>query len=142
MRAIVTSPGLAQGRYDRLHPGADGDAALARPRKFHPVTRMPALVGGTIPGIRVSDHPGRRRFVRNGTRTSTPRHVPISGGPAGRVSRRHGPKRTPARAADRRVHAAAYPATANANTLTVHTITPAIVVRTVCCHMVSIPYSG
>ncbi len=44
--------------------------------------------------------------------------------------------------ADRRVYAAPYPATANANTLTVHTITPAIVVRTVCCHMVSIPYSG
>ncbi len=38
--------------------------------------------------------------------------------------------------------AASYPATANANTLTVHTITPAIVIRTVCCHMVSIPYSG
>ncbi len=36
----------------------------------------------------------------------------------------------------------AYPATANANTLTVHTITPAIVVWNVCCHMVSIPYSG
>jgi hypothetical protein len=35
-----------------------------------------------------------------------------------------------------------YPDTANANTLTVHTNTPAIVIRTVCCHMVSIPYSG
>ena len=45
-------------------------------------------------------------------------------------------------AAGRRVYAASYPATANANTLTAHTITPAIVIRTVCCHMVSIPYSG
>ncbi len=44
--------------------------------------------------------------------------------------------------ADRRVYAAPYPATANANTLTVHTITPAIVIRTVCCHMVSIPHFG
>ena len=44
--------------------------------------------------------------------------------------------------ADRRVHAAPYPATANANTLTVHTVTPAIVIRTVCCHMVSIPHFG
>ena len=44
--------------------------------------------------------------------------------------------------AERRVCAAPYPITANANTLTVHTITPAIVIRTVCCHMVSIPYSG
>ena len=44
--------------------------------------------------------------------------------------------------AERRVYASPYPATANANTLTVHTITPAIVIRTVCCHMVSIPYSG
>ncbi len=44
--------------------------------------------------------------------------------------------------ADRGVYAAPYPATANANTLTVHTITPAIVILTVCCHMVSIPYSG
>ena len=101
---------------------------------------MPALVGGTVPGIRVSGHPGRRRYVRDGTRTYTPRHAPISGRPAGRVSRRHGPKRTPARAGDRRVYAAPYPATANANTLTVHTITPAIVIRTVCCHMVSIPH--
>ncbi len=58
---------------------------------------MAALVGETIPGIRVSDHPGRRRFVRDGTRTSTPRHDPISGGPVWRISRRHGPKRTPAR---------------------------------------------
>ncbi len=48
----------------------------------------------------------------------------------------------PGRAADPRVCAVAYPATASANTLTVHTITPAIVIRTVCCHMVSIPYSG
>ncbi len=101
---------------------------------------MPALVGETIPGIRISDHPGRRRFVRNETRTRTPRRAPICGGPSGRVSRRHGPKRTPARAADRRVYAAPYPATANANTLTVHTITPAIVIRTVCFHMVSIPH--
>ncbi len=46
------------------------------------------------------------------------------------------------RAAGRRVYAASYPATANANTLTVHTMTPAIVIRTVCCHMVSIPCSG
>ena len=35
-----------------------------------------------------------------------------------------------------------YPIIASANTLAVHTITPAIVIRTVCCHMVSIPYSG
>ncbi len=56
--------------------------------------------------------------------------------------RRHDPKRTPAREADRRICAAPYPATANANTPTVHTITPAIVIRTVRCHMVSIPYSG
>ena len=80
--------------------------------------------------------------MRDETRTRTPRRAPISGGPSGRVSRRHGPKRTPARAADRRVYAASYPATANANTLTLHTITPAIVIRTVRCHMVSIPYSG
>ncbi len=137
----MTSPELARGRYDRLHPGADGDAALARPRKSHPVTRMPALVGETIPENRISNHPGRRRFVRNETRTRTPRRAPISGGPSGRVSRRHGLTATPAREADRRVHAASYPATANANTITVHTITPAIVIRTVCCHMVSIPYS-
>ena len=51
-------------------------------------------------------------------------------------------RRRPSHEADRRVYAAAYPATANANTLTAHTITPAIVIRTVCCHMVSIPYSG
>ncbi len=44
--------------------------------------------------------------------------------------------------ADRRVYAVSYPATVNANTLTVHTITPAIVIRTVCCHMVSIPHFG
>ncbi len=31
----------------------------------------------------------------------------------------------------RRVYASPYPATANANTLTVHTMTPAIVIRTV-----------
>ena len=103
---------------------------------------MPALVGETIPEIRVSDHSRGWRYVRDGTRTYTPRHASISGGPAGRVSRRQGPKRTPARVAERRGYAAAYPATANANTLTVHTITPAIVIRTVCCHMVSIPYSG
>ena len=42
---------------DRLHPGDDGDAALARPRKFHAVARMPALVGETIPENRISDHP-------------------------------------------------------------------------------------
>ncbi len=41
--------------------------------------------------------------------------------------------------ADRRVYAAPYPATWNANTLMVHTITPAIVIWNVCCHMVSIP---
>ncbi len=58
---------------------------------------MPALVGETIPGIRSSDYLRRRRYVRDGTRTYTPRHAPISGEPAGRVSRRHGPKRTPAR---------------------------------------------
>ncbi len=103
---------------------------------------MPALVPIILTEIHISDHPGRRRYVRDGTRTSTPRHAPTSGEPAGRVSRRHGPKRTPAREAERRVYAAPYPATANANTLTVHTITPAIVIRTVCCHMVSIPYSG
>ncbi|MFQ5618538.1 MAG: hypothetical protein ACE5FR_06145, partial [Rhodospirillales bacterium] len=44
--------------------------------------------------------------------------------------------------AERRIYAAAYPATANANTLTVHTMTPAIMLWSVCCHMVSIPYSG
>ncbi len=44
--------------------------------------------------------------------------------------------------ADRGGYAAPYPATANVNTLTVHTIAPAIVIRTVCCHMVSLPYSG
>ncbi len=37
---------------------------------------------------------------------------------------------------------ASYPITASANTLTVHTITPAIMIRTVCRHKVSIPYSG
>ncbi len=58
---------------------------------------MPALVGETIPGIRISDYPRGWRTVRDGTRPYTPRHAPTSGGPAGRFSRRHGPKRTPAR---------------------------------------------
>ncbi len=51
-------------------------------------------------------------------------------------------KRTPAREGGPGGLRGPYPATANANTLTVHTITPAIVILTVCCHMVSIPYSG
>ncbi len=52
------------------------------------------------------------------------------------------PRGRPPVKADRRVHAAPYPANANANTLTVHTVTPAIVIWTVCCHMVSIPHFG
>ncbi len=43
---------------------------------------------------------------------------------------------------NRSAEADPYPATANANTLSAHTITPAIGIRTVWCHMVSIPYLG
>ncbi len=50
------------------------------------------------------------------------------------------PRGRPPVKADRGVYAAPYPATAKANTITVHTITPAIVIRTVCFHMVSIPH--
>ena len=42
----------------------------------------------------------------------------------------------------RGVYTSPYPAAANANTLALHTITPAVVIRTVCCHMGSIPYVG
>ncbi len=52
------------------------------------------------------------------------------------------PPDTASRARRRGAGRAFYPTAANANTLALHIITPAIVIRTVCCHMVSIPYLG
>ena len=127
---------------DRLHPGDDGDAALSRRRNSIPFPGCPRWLVKAYQEFAFLATPGRRRFVRNETPTRTPRRAPICGGPAGRVSRSHGLTATPAREANRRVRAARYPATANANTPALHTITPAIVIRTVCCHRASIPYLG